>query len=143
MVTSLSGALFLHLISSSSQSPGRPTLQIIHNLAQYVHSLAQGKVGSGFDVSAAVWGSQVYRRFSETCLSDVLSKNVEDFKVRVSLPFVMTCHDLSRLNSLVMSSLHHLYFSKRSHLVSIRCGPHHQLPLSSLLLRFPLGPFLF
>jgi phosphomevalonate kinase len=93
MVTSLSGALFLHLISSSSQSPGRPTLQIIHNLAQYVHSLAQGKVGSGFDVSAAVWGSQVYRRFSETCLSDVLSKNVEDFKVRVSLPFVMTCHD--------------------------------------------------
>lgn len=81
MVTSLSGALFLHL-TSPSQSPDRQTLDIIHNLAQYVHSLAQGKVGSGFDVSAAVWGSQVYRRFSETCLGDILSRNIDHFQVR-------------------------------------------------------------
>lgn len=31
-------------------------LEIIHNLGQVAHSLAQGKVGSGFDVSSAVYG---------------------------------------------------------------------------------------
>ena len=30
--------------------------QLIHNLSQLVHSSAQGKIGSGFDVSAAVYG---------------------------------------------------------------------------------------
>ena len=75
MVTSLTSALFLHWTSPSCV-PGvvdKPTLTLLHNLAQYVHSLAQGKVGSGFDVSAAVWGSQIYRRFAVECLGDLLS----------------------------------------------------------------------
>ncbi|AQZ17926.1 ERG8 (YMR220W) [Zygosaccharomyces parabailii] len=38
-------------------------LQLIHNLAQVAHCQAQGKVGSGFDVAAATFGSIVYRRF--------------------------------------------------------------------------------
>ena len=45
---------------------------LVHNLAQYVHSKAQGKVGSGFDVSAAVYGSHVYNRFSPTCFGDLM-----------------------------------------------------------------------
>jgi phosphomevalonate kinase len=44
--------------------------QIVHNLAQASHCAAQGKVGSGFDVAAAVYGSCVYRRF----LPEVLEK---------------------------------------------------------------------
>ena len=36
----------------------------LHNLAQAAHCAAQGKIGSGFDVAAAVYGSAVYRRFS-------------------------------------------------------------------------------
>lgn len=100
MVSSLTSALLLHWDSRSSlkvdkpeptvlsASPPRPalfpkparlempdkdTLALIHNLAQYVHSLAQGKVGSGFDVSAAVYGSHVYRRFAVECLGSLLS----------------------------------------------------------------------
>ena len=45
----------------------------MHNLAQYCHCYAQGKVGSGFDVSAAVYGSQRYRRFSPSVLDALLA----------------------------------------------------------------------
>ncbi|BGP17625.1 hypothetical protein JCM10213_001276 [Rhodosporidiobolus nylandii] len=84
MVTSLTSSLLLHWTSpspASSSSPSRlpnpddDTVQLLHNLAQYVHSLAQGKVGSGFDVSAAVFGSQVYKRFAVACLEDLLDPN--------------------------------------------------------------------
>lgn len=59
-----------------AETPDKDTLSLIHNLAQYVHSLAQGKVGSGFDVSAAVYGSHVYRRFAVECLNDLLNEAV-------------------------------------------------------------------
>ena len=36
----------------------------LHKLAQLSHSVATGKVGSGFDVAAAVYGSSVYTRYS-------------------------------------------------------------------------------
>ena len=42
----------------------------LHNLAQAAHCAAQGKVGSGFDVASAVYGSCLYRRFSPTVLSE-------------------------------------------------------------------------
>lgn len=41
----------------------------LHNLSQTAHCSAQGKVGSGFDVAAAVYGSCLYRRFSPSLLS--------------------------------------------------------------------------
>jgi len=47
------------------------SLNFLHNVAQYCHCLAQGKVGSGFDVSAAVWGSHVYRRFNPAIINDL------------------------------------------------------------------------
>ncbi|GAA6060373.1 hypothetical protein JCM10212_004557 [Sporobolomyces blumeae] len=76
MVTSLTSALFLYWTSrlkSTGSSQVQPVQkQLMHNLAQYVHSLAQGKIGSGFDVSAAVYGSQVYRRFDVKCLGNLL-----------------------------------------------------------------------
>jgi phosphomevalonate kinase len=42
----------------------------LHNLAQAAHCAAQGKVGSGFDVASAVYGSCLYRRFSPSILSN-------------------------------------------------------------------------
>lgn len=36
---------------------------VIHKVAQIAHCEAQGKIGSGFDVATAVYGSIVYRRF--------------------------------------------------------------------------------
>lgn len=46
----------------------------MHNLAQISHCAAQGKIGSGFDISSATYGSQVYTRFSPSVLSDLLKK---------------------------------------------------------------------
>ncbi|XP_058191068.1 phosphomevalonate kinase, peroxisomal-like isoform X2 [Rhododendron vialii] len=44
-------------------------LDVVHVIAQTAHCIAQGKVGSGFDVSSAVYGSQRYVRFSPEVLS--------------------------------------------------------------------------
>ncbi|XP_031502038.1 phosphomevalonate kinase, peroxisomal [Nymphaea colorata] len=51
-------------------------LDVIHAVAQTAHCIAQGKVGSGFDVSAAVYGSQHYVRFSP----EILAVAQEDVK---------------------------------------------------------------
>lgn len=83
MVTSLTSALVLHWTGAAGgaeapsqgrlPNPDDETIQLLHNLAQYVHSLAQGKVGSGFDVSTAIYGSQTYRRFAVECLGELLN----------------------------------------------------------------------
>ncbi|KAH8628899.1 hypothetical protein IG631_16156 [Alternaria alternata] len=44
---------------------------ILHNLAQASHSHAQGKVGSGFDIASAVFGSCLYKRFSPSLLGNL------------------------------------------------------------------------
>lgn len=44
-------------------------LDLVHSVAQAAHCAAQGKIGSGFDVSCAVYGSQRYVRFSPSVLS--------------------------------------------------------------------------
>ncbi|KAF1964904.1 Phosphomevalonate kinase [Bimuria novae-zelandiae CBS 107.79] len=45
--------------------------RVLHNLAQASHCAAQGKVGSGFDIASAVYGSCLYRRFSPALLSSL------------------------------------------------------------------------
>jgi phosphomevalonate kinase len=72
LVTSLTASLLVHYLPSEkfdlSSTTGQRTL---HNLAQAAHCAAQGKVGSGFDVAAAVYGSCLYRRFSPSTLSSI------------------------------------------------------------------------
>ncbi|KAI9482310.1 phosphomevalonate kinase [Coemansia sp. RSA 989] len=84
MVTSLVASLLAHfgVVSKTDIATGKDrssvplhSLQLIHNIAQYAHCLAQGKVGSGFDVSAAVYGSHLYRRFSPAVLGGVMAEN--------------------------------------------------------------------
>ncbi|MCL7026616.1 hypothetical protein MKW94_017730 [Papaver nudicaule] len=81
-------------------------LDVVHMVAQSAHCIAQGKVGSGFDVSSAVYGSQRYVRFSPgvlssaqvaaNCLSsqevitDVLKGKWDHEKAKFSLPPLMT-----------------------------------------------------
>jgi phosphomevalonate kinase len=48
-------------------------LRRIASLAQLCHCVAQGKIGSGFDVSAACWGSHLYRRFDDARSADWFS----------------------------------------------------------------------
>ncbi|KAF4980785.1 hypothetical protein FZEAL_3299 [Fusarium zealandicum] len=72
LVTSLTAALLVHYLPRDlfdvESDPGKRTL---HNLAQAAHCAAQGKVGSGFDVATAVYGSCRYRRFSPATLSKI------------------------------------------------------------------------
>ena len=55
----------------------------LHNLAQAAHCAAQGKVGSGFDVAAAVYGSCLYRRFSPTVLESIGELGSAGFEERL------------------------------------------------------------
>lgn len=51
-------------------------LRTAHNLAQICHCYAQGKVGSGFDISSAIYGSHIYTRFSDGFVNEFL-ENVQ------------------------------------------------------------------
>lgn len=55
----------------------------LHNLAQAAHCAAQGKVGSGFDIASAVYGSCLYRRFSPSILSDHVEPGRAKFAVQL------------------------------------------------------------
>lgn len=69
LVTALVSALVIHrTMQPDDLGAARDKL---HNLAQAAHCAAQGKVGSGFDVAAAVYGSCLYRRFSPSILESI------------------------------------------------------------------------
>jgi phosphomevalonate kinase len=67
-----SAALVTSLVGALLQSANLYSLERAHNLSQLCHCHAQGKVGSGFDVSAAVYGSHVYTRFDKSILEELL-----------------------------------------------------------------------
>ncbi|PKA59189.1 phosphomevalonate kinase [Apostasia shenzhenica] len=113
MTTSVVAALLhylgvVELPSSSSglseQKIGDSNLDIVHIIAQSAHCVAQGKIGSGFDISAAVYGSQRYVRFSPAVLSsaqlagncaldvisDILKQRWDHESSRFSLPPLMS-----------------------------------------------------
>lgn len=48
-----------------------------YRIAQIAHCIAQGKVGSGFDVSTAFYGTQVYCRFSPKIIADLITTPLE------------------------------------------------------------------
>ncbi|PRQ18992.1 putative phosphomevalonate kinase [Rosa chinensis] len=59
----------VNLASVLHQEKDTTDLDTVHVIAQTAHCLAQGKVGSGFDVSSAVYGSHRYVRFSPEVIS--------------------------------------------------------------------------
>jgi len=72
-------ALFTHFkVQDSNPKNTLAHKQFLHNAAQFVHCLAQGKVGSGFDVSSAVWGSHTYRRFRPELLQEVMNHDAKN-----------------------------------------------------------------
>ncbi|KAJ0118691.1 phosphomevalonate kinase [Diaporthe amygdali] len=72
LVTSLTAALLSHYLDPIHFDLGTDKGRtVLHNLAQAAHCRAQGKIGSGFDVAAAVHGSCLYRRFSPSVLDAV------------------------------------------------------------------------
>lgn len=85
LITALTAALLSHYLARDvfdvSTQRGRATL---HNLAQAAHCAAQAKVGSGFDVAAAVYGSRVYRRFSPDLLAQLPEPGAPGFAARLA-----------------------------------------------------------
>lgn len=51
---------------------------VIHKVAQIAHCDAQGKIGLGFDVATAVYGSILYRRFEPKTINDLLGRTMSD-----------------------------------------------------------------
>ncbi|EAW17723.1 phosphomevalonate kinase [Aspergillus fischeri NRRL 181] len=81
LVTALVSSLVIHrTMQPDDLGPGRDKL---HNLAQAAHCAAQGKVGSGFDVAAAIYGSCLYRRFSPSILESVGDAGSPGFEERL------------------------------------------------------------
>lgn len=69
-------ALELGAAADAGDADARAGRRLAHNLAQAVHCRAQGKVGSGFDVSAAIFGSHVYTRFAPAVIQGLMSDEV-------------------------------------------------------------------
>ncbi|KAA1472907.1 Phosphomevalonate kinase [Dentipellis sp. KUC8613] len=84
LITSLVSALLVHfgvipraaLAPSAAPAERDQARRLAHNVAQFVHCLAQGKVGSGFDVAAAVFGSQLYTRFTPSVIKPLMDDAV-------------------------------------------------------------------
>ncbi|PWY94080.1 Phosphomevalonate kinase [Aspergillus sclerotioniger CBS 115572] len=81
LTTAFVSALVIHrTLQPDDLGPARDKL---HNLAQAAHCAAQGKVGSGFDVAAAIYGSCLYRRFSPSVLESVGDAGSPGFEERL------------------------------------------------------------
>ena len=84
LVTAFTAAIVAHYAprevvdASSAQEKSR-----LHNLAQAAHCAAQGKIGSGFDVAAAAYGSCMYKRFSPSILERLGDIGTKDFSTRL------------------------------------------------------------
>ena len=72
LVTAFVAALLKHHTDTGREAvPSHLFKNRVHNLAQIAHCAAQGKIGSGFDVAAAVFGSCIYRRFSPSVIERI------------------------------------------------------------------------
>lgn len=83
LVTSLVAALLAYFrvckLPKRRSAGLQHNLQLLHNLAQFCHCVAQGKIGSGFDISSAIYGSQFYVRFSKEIIQPFLNQKVSLF----------------------------------------------------------------
>ncbi|POM65851.1 Phosphomevalonate Kinase [Phytophthora palmivora] len=74
LVTSLVAALVDFFVPAMNFDEQEKDLELVHNLAQLSHCYVQRKIGSGFDVSAACFGSQRYTRFPASILNAFTSE---------------------------------------------------------------------
>ncbi len=51
---------------------------VLHKLSQISHSLATGKIGSGFDIAAATYGPIIYSRYSKDIFNNITKINTPD-----------------------------------------------------------------
>lgn len=74
-------------------SPVEDESTLIFKLASIAHNLAQGNLGSGFDLSCSLWGSQVYRRPNKHLISfDHLNEMWDNERIPFILPNNIRCY---------------------------------------------------
>ncbi len=56
-------------ISEAFSLNTKSNIDRVHSLAQYTHAISQGKIGSGFDIAAACFGSIKYSRYRPELLT--------------------------------------------------------------------------
>ena len=105
LTTSLVGALLQWFgIVKLGYRNAEDDRRILHNLAQLAHAIAQEKCGSGFDVSAAVYGSQIYTRFDDAVVQSCMAKHVSSETI-----YKAVMSSVRKLfSSFFLSSLHFL-----------------------------------
>lgn len=81
LVTAFVSAIILHRLSIKHVDDDMR--RKLHNLAQIAHCVAQGKIGSGFDVAAAVYGACIYRRFSPSIFENIGAPGDQNFKTQL------------------------------------------------------------
>ncbi len=57
---------------------------LIHKLAQLSHGIATGKIGSGYDIAAATYGSLVYTRYSPSLINTLPKDYTNDDIIKVT-----------------------------------------------------------
>ncbi|KAG7666364.1 ERG8 [[Candida] subhashii] len=71
-----SSAGLVSVVSTALLSYFKPEIvsnkDYLHNVAQIAHCYAQKKIGSGFDVAAAIYGSIIYKRFQPSIINDII-----------------------------------------------------------------------
>lgn len=81
-----------HKNSIESSDKSDDELQLIFKLGSISHSLAQGSIGSCFDISCSVWGSQIFRRPSANFIStDMIDENWDNEHFSYKLPSFLRC----------------------------------------------------
>lgn len=53
---------------------------LLNFLSQLTNILAQNKIGSGFDIATAVYGTQLYYKFGKDIIEKNLIDNVKEMK---------------------------------------------------------------
>ena len=86
LVTSLTAALLASIFDTFDiKNVELKWKEKVHNLAQVAHCKAQGKIGSGFDVASATFGSIIYQRFEAKLINNILDSTDDTFNKLVTL----------------------------------------------------------
>lgn len=86
LVTSLTACLLsIFFTDFNIEKPNSIWKEKVHNLSQIAHCKAQGKIGSGFDIASATFGSIIYNRFEPELINRVLDAQFETIEKLVFL----------------------------------------------------------
>ncbi len=64
-----SAAATVAIVGATLGEFGITSKEIVHKLAQIAHSMANEKIGSGFDIASAVYGTIEYKRYSPSIIA--------------------------------------------------------------------------